>query len=134
MNDDHMQPPNRMEWAVLVILVFFVAIIGSIVFVQEADAAAWTPATATWYGPGFYGNRTACGQTYTARLRGTAHMTKPCGSRLTICRYERCVRVRVIDRGAFRVAFDLSARTAMDLCACWRPYTMRVRWRDGWGY
>jgi rare lipoprotein A (peptidoglycan hydrolase) len=27
---------------------------------------------ASWYGPGFYGNRTACGQTYTPEILGVA--------------------------------------------------------------
>ena len=100
----------------------------------------WRRARATWYGPGFYGNTTACGQRYTIRTRGVAvpsggryHLR--CGHRLTICYRSprRCVRVRVIDTGSFRShRFDLSARTAMDLCRCWRPYTMRVRWQHGW--
>lgn len=100
----------------------------------------WRRARATWYGPGFYGNTTACGQRYTTRIRGVAvpsggryHLR--CGHRLTICYRSprRCVLVRVIDTGAFRShRFDLSARTAMDLCRCTRPYTMRVRWQHGW--
>lgn len=32
----------------------------------------------SWYGPGFYGNRTASGQTYTAEILGVAHLTLPC--------------------------------------------------------
>jgi len=34
----------------------------------------------TWYGPGFYGNRTACGQRYTRHIVGVAHRTLPCGT------------------------------------------------------
>jgi rare lipoprotein A (peptidoglycan hydrolase) len=100
-----------------------------------ADARPALPVvTATWYGPGLYGNTTACGQTYTQRIRGVAHRTLPCGTRLTLTRRGRVVRVRVIDRGPFSHAtFDLSARTAMDLCRCWRPFTMRVAWKRGWG-
>jgi hypothetical protein len=103
----------------------------------EARPNPWVPATATWYGPGFYGNRTACGQRYTKTIRGTAHMSLPCGAKVSICkpvgRWKRCVYVRVIDRGAFHPGnFDLSARTAMDLCRCWQPYTQRVSWRKGW--
>ena len=122
--------------ALLVLLTITLGIIAT--DPPKAQAApAWTPATATWYGPGLYGNTTACGQTYTIRLRGTAHMSLPCGAKVTICkpvgRFRRCVMVRVIDRGAFHPGnFDLSARTAMDLCRCWRPYTQRVSWRKGW--
>lgn len=105
---------------------------------DKAQAYQWHRDTATWYGPGFYGNTTACGQRYTQRIRGVAvpgsgprHMR--CGAKLTICRRGGCVRVRVIDTGGFRNhQFDLSARTAMDLCKCWRPYTMTVRWKRGW--
>lgn len=101
---------------------------------------SWQSATATWYGPGFYGNQTACGHTYTLQLRGTAHMRLACGAKVTICkrighngRLRRCVRVLVVDRGAFHPNnFDLTARTAMDLCRCKRPYTQRVVWQRGW--
>jgi len=100
----------------------------------------WTSATATFYGPGgFYGKRTACGQTYTTRIRGTAHMSLPCGAKLTVCRYvgrkglRRCLRITVIDRGAFHPNnLDLSARTAQDLCRCAKPYTTPVMYRRGW--
>jgi hypothetical protein len=111
-------------------------LIGWLLVVSSADARpAMREATATWYGPGFYGNTTACGQRYTMRLRGVAVPAggrSRCGQRLTICRRGVCVRVRVIDTGAFAHTFDLSARTAMDLCGCWQPYTMQVRWHRGW--
>ena len=35
---------------------------------------------ASWYGPGFYGSRTACGATISGTIRGGAHRTLPCGS------------------------------------------------------
>lgn len=65
---------------------------------------------ASWYGPGFYGRRTACGQTFHARLMGVAHKTLPCGTRLTLRHGDRIVRARVIDRGPFHPGreFDLS--------------------------
>ena len=34
----------------------------------------------SWYGPGFYGNRTACGQRYSRNIVGVAHRTLPCGT------------------------------------------------------
>ena len=37
----------------------------------------------SWYGPGFYGKRTACGQAMTEGLVGVAHRTLPCGTRIT---------------------------------------------------
>src|SRR4051794_8984745 len=36
----------------------------------------------SWYGPGFYGHRTACGQTLTRGLIGVAHKTLPCGTKI----------------------------------------------------
>jgi rare lipoprotein A (peptidoglycan hydrolase) len=102
---------------------------------SPADARPMDQATATWYGPGFYGNRTACGQRYSIQHRGVAVPSAGryylrCGTPVVICRRQTCVRVRVTDTGGFRNhRFDLSARTAMDLCGCGRPYTMQVRWR-----
>ena len=56
---------------------------------------------ASWYGPGFYGRRTACGETISDSIRGVAHRTLPCGTRLTLRRGDRIVRARVVDRGPF---------------------------------
>lgn len=108
-----------------------------LVVASSASASSWSKARATWYGPGFYGHTTACGQRYSIRHRGVAvpssgryHMR--CGTKLTICRRpgRGCVRVVVTDTGGFRDhRFDLSARTSMDLCGCWKPYTLRVWWR-----
>ena len=69
---------------------------------------------ATWYGPGFYGNRTACGQRLTTETLGVAHKTLPCGTRIAL-RYEgRSVVVPVIDRGPYAkgISFDLTSATA----------------------
>ena len=57
--------------------------------------------TASWYGPGFYGNRTACGQTLRRRTVGVAHRTLPCGTKVVFGYEGRFVRTRVIDRGPF---------------------------------
>lgn len=96
--------------------------------------ASWRgPVVATWYGPGFYGNRTACGQILHTWTRGVAHRELRCGTKVTIRRWGRTVRVRVIDRGPYSAAtFDLTGQTARDLCGCRRPFTMLVRWRLGW--
>jgi hypothetical protein len=65
---------------------------------------------ASWYGPGFYGHRTACGTTFSANVMGVANRTLPCGTRLFLRHGERTVRVQVIDRGPFNFSreFDLS--------------------------
>lgn len=79
---------------------------------------------ASWYGPGFYGNRTACGQEYTPEIQGVAHRTLPCGTQLRITSPAgRTVVVPVIDRGPFIAgrSLDLSNATraalnCSDLC------------------
>ena len=64
------------------------------------------PTKASWYGPGFYGQRTACGRTHTTRSWHVAALTPDlahCGAKLKICSSAmRCVRVTVQDRGAWR--------------------------------
>lgn len=90
-------------------------------------------ALTTWFGPGFYGNTFACGGTYYRNKRGVAHRTLPCGTKLTLRKRGARVHVRVIDRGPYSAAlFDLTARTAMDLCRCTKPYTMSVKYLRGW--
>jgi rare lipoprotein A len=54
----------------------------------ETGGAASAPTTApihkvalaTWFGPGFYGQTTACGQTLTPAVVGVANRTLPCGT------------------------------------------------------
>jgi rare lipoprotein A len=72
---------------------------------------------ATWYGPGLYGNRTACGKRLRRGTLGVAHKSLPCGTRVTFYRSGRFVTVPVIDRGPFRhgVAWDLTAAAARKL-------------------
>ena len=56
---------------------------------------------ASWYGPGFYGNRTACGQTLKKSTVGVAHRGLPCGTKVVIGYKGRYLRTRVIDRGPY---------------------------------
>lgn len=83
-------------------------------------AAAYTsetPVTASWYGPGFYGRRTACGLTFSSTLQGVAHRTLACGTPVTLRHGGATVTVPVIDRGPFNYAreFDLSYATRLAL-------------------
>jgi rare lipoprotein A len=72
------------------------------------------PATSTWYGPGFYGRRTACGQRMTRSLLGVAHKRLPCGTQVALLYRGRTITVPVVDRGPFRpgTRWDLTAATA----------------------
>jgi rare lipoprotein A (peptidoglycan hydrolase) len=79
---------------------------------------------ASWYGPGFYGNRTACGLTYTPESLGVAHRLLPCGTQVKITSAAGItVVVPVIDRGPYVAgrSLDLSNATKLalrctDLC------------------
>lgn len=75
-------------------------------------------AAATWYGPGLYGNGTACGQTLRPRTIGVAHRTLPCGTTVKLSYHGRSLVTRVIDRGPYTRGndFDLTngARLALD--------------------
>jgi rare lipoprotein A (peptidoglycan hydrolase) len=75
--------------------------------------AVYRRAMASWYGPGFFGNRTACGQTLTTSTLGVAHKTMPCGTKLKLRNSGKTVTVRVIDRGPYVHGreFDLTQAT-----------------------
>ena len=62
---------------------------------------AYRSAQASYYGPGLYGNSTACGQTLTPSTVGVANKSLPCGTKVTFRYRGRTVRARVIDRGPF---------------------------------
>jgi rare lipoprotein A len=72
---------------------------------------------ATWYGPGFYGRRTACGLRLGRTTPGVAHRRLPCGTSVTLYYRGRFATVPVIDRGPHvpGVTWDLTAATARNL-------------------
>jgi rare lipoprotein A len=84
---------------------------------KAGRATVYRPAQASWYGPGFYGNRTACGQTLTTSTVGVAHKTMPCGTRLRLHYKGRTVKVKVIDRGPYHGnrEFDLTGAAKQKL-------------------
>jgi rare lipoprotein A len=74
-------------------------------------------AVATWYGPGFYGNTTACGIELTPDLVGVAHRSLPCGTNVTVRYGSRTLVLPVIDRGPFgsEARWDLTEAAAQQL-------------------
>ena len=86
----------------------------------------------SWYGPGFIGSGTACGQTYTKTLMGVAHRTLPCGTLVTFRNPAngRQITVPVIDRGPYVAGrqWDMSRGLCDYLDHC---YTGSIEWR--WG-
>jgi rare lipoprotein A (peptidoglycan hydrolase) len=72
----------------------------------------------SWYGPGMYGHRTACGYALTTTIIGVANRTLPCGTLVTFRYNGRTVTAPVIDRGPY-----VSGRTwdmTAGLCAALR--------------
>jgi rare lipoprotein A (peptidoglycan hydrolase) len=72
---------------------------------------------ATWYGPGFWGNRTACGRTLRPRTTGVAHRRLPCGTKVVFAYRGNWVRAKVIDRGPYsgNYRWDLTRKAAKRL-------------------
>jgi len=95
-----------------------------------SSGRGWRRAEYSWYGPGFYGSGTACGQTYTTTILGVANKTLPCGTRVTLRNpgNGRQITVRVIDRGPYVAGrmWDLSRGTCQYLGNC---YTSIIQWR-----
>jgi rare lipoprotein A len=85
---------------------------GGVVFSSPMRTAG-----ATWYGPGLYGNGTACGQTLRPGTIGVAHRTLPCGTTIKLSYHGHSLVTKVIDRGPYTPGndFDLTngARLAL---------------------
>ena len=56
---------------------------------------------ATWFGPGFYGQKTACGQTMSPVIVGVASRTLACGTLVLVNYKGHRLTVPVIDRGPY---------------------------------
>jgi hypothetical protein len=86
----------------------------------------------SFYGPGFYGKRTACGLAYTTTIMGVAHRSLPCGTLVAFRNPAngRTVTVPVIDRGPYVAGrtWDLSGAACLALGHC---YTGPIYWKYG---
>lgn len=80
----------------------------------ELTLTVFRGALATWYGPGFYGNKTACGIELTETLVGVAHRTLPCGTIVAIHYGSTTILAPVVDRGPFggQAKWDLTKGAA----------------------
>jgi rare lipoprotein A (peptidoglycan hydrolase) len=74
---------------------------------KAGRTTVYRPVAASYYGPGLYGGRTACGQTLTPSTEGVAHKTMPCGTKLRLRYGARTVTARVIDRGPYAAGREL---------------------------
>jgi rare lipoprotein A len=79
---------------------------------EEGEHAfgSWRYGGASWYGPGLWGNKTACGQTLRPQTMGVAHKTLPCGTTVKFVYHGKAVVTEVIDRGPYikNRAWDLT--------------------------
>jgi rare lipoprotein A len=80
---------------------------------------AFQKGTASWYGPGFHGRKTASGERFNSYDMTAAHRSLPFGTRLKVTNETngRSVVVRVNDRGPFahRRIIDLAKGPAQAL-------------------
>ncbi len=94
--------------------------------VTSAPTTATSPAAApvkpialaTWFGPGFYGQQTACGQTLTPAVVGVANRTLPCGTLVKFSLRGHALVVPVIDRGPYAhngAQWDLTSEAARQI-------------------
>jgi rare lipoprotein A (peptidoglycan hydrolase) len=86
-------------------------------------------ANISWYGPGLYGSRTACGIALTKTVMGVASRTLPCGTMVTFRNPDngKSATVPVIDRGPYVSGrmWDLSGGLCTYLDHC---YTGSIFW------
>jgi len=81
------------------------------------EMTVYRRAVSTWYGKGWYGRKTACGQRLSPTLMGVAHKTLPCGTMVSFYYRGRTVTVPVIDRGPYGkgISWDLTTAAAEQL-------------------
>jgi hypothetical protein len=84
----------------------------------------------SWFGPGLYGNGTACGQKMTKTLVGVAHRTLPCGTLVTFrnTKTGATITVPVVDRGPYVSGrtWDLTHGACAKIDHC---YTGTIDWK-----
>lgn len=90
--------------------------------VPVAAGGADALVTASWYGPGFYGNRLPCWQwlqasgkpiAFEADTWGVANKTLPCGTMLVLTHGPNTVTVPVVDRGPYVAGRELDLSPAV---------------------
>jgi hypothetical protein len=92
-------------------------IVNTLRYTPAVTITVYRPAVATWYGPGLFGHRTACGRTLTRSTLGVANRRLPCGTQISIYYRGRTIVVPVIDRGPYAndANWDLTEATAAAL-------------------
>lgn len=98
---------------------YLIVLFGLLLFLNKCVQSKEQVGLASWYGPGFHGKTTACGQTYNQHMLTIAHKTLPCGTLVTVTNLDnnRQISTVVTDRGPYvkgRIA-DLSFKVAKQL-------------------
>lgn len=91
---------------------------GRLIHGHLSKSASSREQIATWFGPGFYGQETACGQKMTPVVVGVASRTLPCGTLVLISYKGHHLTVPVIDRGPYAhngATWDLTWGAASEL-------------------
>lgn len=72
---------------------------------------------ASWYGPGLWGHKTACGETLRPHTLGVAHKSLPCGTTVKFVYHGHVLVTQVIDRGPYVKgrAWDLTKAASEEL-------------------
>jgi rare lipoprotein A (peptidoglycan hydrolase) len=88
-----------------------IAASGTSVAGQEFAFSPFRSAGASWYGPGLWGRKTACGETLRPNTLGVAHRNLPCGTAVKFVYHGHALITQVIDRGPYVKgrAWDLTA-------------------------
>lgn len=97
------------RWPVLLLVIFLASILATCSGVPKPTYFPGYPVgfvergVASWYGPGFHGNKTANGERYDMHQLTAAHRTLPLGSIAVVRSMStgRQVTVRINDRGPF---------------------------------
>lgn len=88
----------------------------------------------SWFGPAFYGHRTACGYAMSKSLLGVAHRSLPCGTLITFRNpvNGRSLTLPVVDRGPYIYGrqWDLTGGACLALSHC---YTGAFEWKYATG-
>src|ERR1700691_2485531 len=89
-----------------------VASTSSVTATPQGSLTVYQPVLAIWYGPAFYGNRTACVKGLTHSIVGLADRTLPCGTPVSISYNGQTLTIPVIDRGAYSNGATLELTSA----------------------
>ena len=104
--------PILPKWVFPVAIAIGYAVAGYVLLTTPAHAD-----TASWYGPGFHGRKTANGERFNQHARTAAHKSLPFGTIAIVTHKGKSTVVRINDRGPFIPGrtIDLSAAAARDI-------------------